>query len=83
MRTTITLDDDVAAAIERRRRELNHTLKQEVNDLLRTGLMRADEDQPKSDSARFRVQPLDVGELLIPIDDVEAALDIAEGPWRR
>jgi hypothetical protein len=82
MRTTLTIDDDVAAAIERRRHELHHTLKQEVNDLLRAGLMRADEDRPKRDSAGFRVQPLDVGELLIPIDDVNAALDIAEGPWR-
>jgi hypothetical protein len=83
MRTTLTIDDDVAAAIERRRRELHHTLKQEVNDLLRAGLMRADEDRPQCGSPGFRVQPLDVGELLIPIDDVEAALDIAEGPWRR
>jgi hypothetical protein len=82
MRTTLTIEDDLAAAIQHRRRELNHTLKQEVNDLLRAGLMRADEDHPKSDSGPFRVQPLDVGELLIPIDDVEAALDIAEGPWR-
>jgi hypothetical protein len=83
MRTTLTIDDDVVAAIERRRRELNHTLKQEVNDLLRAGLLRAKEDRPKSGSPGFRVQPLDVGELLVPIDDVEAALDIAEGPWRR
>jgi hypothetical protein len=83
MRTTLTIEDDVAVAIERRRRELNHSLKQEVNDLLRAGLLRADEDRPKSDSGPFRVQPLDVGELLIPIDDVEAALDLAEGPWRR
>jgi hypothetical protein len=82
MRTTLTIDDDVAAAIERRRRDLNHSLKQEVNDLLRAGLMRSDEDRPTSDSGGFRVQPLDVGELLVPIDDVEAALDIAEGPWR-
>jgi hypothetical protein len=82
MRTTLTIDDDVAAAIERRRRDLNHSLKQEVNALLRAGLMRADEDRPKGDPSRFRVQTLDVGELLIPIDDVEAALDIAEGPWR-
>jgi hypothetical protein len=83
MRTTLTIDDDVAAAIERRRRELNHTLKQEVNGLLRAGLLRAAEDSPKGGSRGFRVRPLDVGELLIPIDDVEAALDIAEGPWRR
>jgi len=81
MRTTLTLDDDVAAAIERRRRELRHSLKQEVNDLIRAGLTHVEQEQ--GETPRFRVEPLPVGELLIPIDDVQAALDIAEGPWRR
>jgi hypothetical protein len=82
MRTTLTLDDDVAAAIERRRRELNHTLKQEVNDLIRAGLAHEDERHAETERLAFRVQPLDVGELLIDVDDVNAALDIVEGPWR-
>jgi hypothetical protein len=80
MRTTLTLDADVAAAIELRRGKLHHSLKQEVNDLLRAGLTHMDQEQPET--PRFRVEPLPVGELLIPIDDVQAALDIAEGPWR-
>jgi hypothetical protein len=80
MRTTLTLDDDVAVALERRRRALNHTLKQEVNDLLRAGLVHVDQERPER--PRFRVEPLDIGELLIDIDDISAALDIAEGPWR-
>jgi hypothetical protein len=45
MRITVTLDDDVAAAIERRRRERNQSLKQVVNELLRVGLQHA--DQPR------------------------------------
>jgi hypothetical protein len=81
MRTTLTLDDDVAAAIERRRRELNHTLKQEVNDLIRAGLAREEDRDAEPQRPLFRVQPLDVGELLIDIDDVSEALDIAEGAW--
>jgi hypothetical protein len=80
MRTTLTLDDDVAAAVEHRRQERSHSLKQEVNELLRLGLRHADEPDPET--PRFRVQPLDTGGLLIDIDDVSAALDIAEGPWR-
>ncbi len=80
MRTTLTLDDDVAVAIERRRLEHNHSLKQEVNELIRVGLMHVDEPQLPAD--RFRVEPLPVGKLLIDVDDVSAALDIAEGPWR-
>lgn len=81
MRTTLTLDDDVAAAIERRRHELQHSLKQEVNDLIRVGLTHVGQGQPQT--PRFRVKPLPIGELLVPIDDVQGALDIAEGPWRR
>jgi hypothetical protein len=80
MRTTLTLEDDVAAAVERRRREQNHSLKQEVNDLIRLGLMHVDTDT--SQPPQFKVEPLDAGGLLIDIDDVSAALDIAEGPWR-
>ncbi len=81
MRTTLTLEDDVAAAIEHRRRERQHSLKQEVNELIRVGLLHVDEKSAKK-APRFRVEPLDAGGLLIDIDDVSAALDIAEGPWR-
>lgn len=80
MRTTITIEDDVAAALERRRRELDHSLKQEVNELLRAGLTYLEQERPAP--ARFRVTPLDVGDLLVSIDDVSAALDLAEGRRR-
>jgi plasmid stability protein len=80
MRTTLTLDDDLAAAIERRRREHNHSLKQEVNELIRVGLLHVDK-RPAA-IPRFRVEPLRAGGLLIDIDDVNAALDLAEGPRR-
>lgn len=38
MRTTLTLDDDVAAAVRRRQTEHGTGLKQEVNSLLRLAL---------------------------------------------
>lgn len=38
MRTTLTLDDDVAAALEQRRAQRGTGLRSEVNDLLRAGL---------------------------------------------
>ena len=79
-RTTITLEDDVAVAVERRRRKLNHTLKREVNDLLRAGLAELDRNAPAA--PRFRVAPFSTGGLLVSIDDVGEALDIAEGQWR-
>jgi hypothetical protein len=78
MRTTLTLDDDVAAALERRRRELNHSLKQEVNDLIRAGLVHVEQERPTAD--RFHVEPLDIGKPLVDnFDDISAVLAIAEG----
>jgi plasmid stability protein len=81
MRTTLTLEDDVAAAIEQRRREHRHSLKREVNELLRVGLEHVDEPRPISE---FRVEPLDVGGLLIDIDDMGALQEIFDAEdWER
>jgi plasmid stability protein len=46
MRTTLSLDDDVAAAIQRRRLARRTSLKEEVNELLRAGLA-AEPAQPE------------------------------------
>jgi hypothetical protein len=78
MRTTLTLDPDVATEIERRRRRDGRTLRQEVNDLLRIGLRHA--DAPPEPAERYEIRPLDAGDPLFPVDDVVAALDHAEGP---
>lgn len=80
MRTTLTLDDDVAVAVERRRREGSRALKDEINDLLRLGLLHADDKRPPT--LHFRVEPFSIGALLIDVDDVSSALDVAEGPRR-
>jgi hypothetical protein len=82
MRTTLTLDDDVAAAVEHRRRERNHSLKQEVNQLIRVGLLHVDE--PRPESPPFRVEPFDCGGLLVDIDDTGPVLDMIDAEeWRK
>jgi plasmid stability protein len=82
MRTTLTLDDDVAAAVERRRREHQHSLKHEVNELLRVGLLNVDREEPASPG--LRVEPWDGGECLFPnIDNVAEVLSIVEGDDHR
>jgi plasmid stability protein len=80
MRTTLTLEPDVAAQLERRRRERHSSLKAEVNHLLRVGLEHERESAPAAAAERFRVEPFSVGELLIDVDDVTAALDLIEPP---
>jgi hypothetical protein len=82
MRTTLTLEDDVAAAIERRRREHRHTLKQEVNELLRVGLLNVDRDQPAA--AGLQVEPWEGGRCLLPnVDNVAEVISIIEGDDHR
>ncbi len=64
MRTTLTLDDDVAAALERRRAERGTGLRREVNDLLRAGLAAADRARP-ADGVGYVLPTFDPGRALI------------------
>lgn len=84
MRTTLTLDPDVAAALERRRRERGTGLKQEVNDLLRAGLVAA--DQPPDDDWELPVhnsgkQLMDWREMkqILDDEDLERQLRLVRG----
>jgi hypothetical protein len=81
MRTTLTLDDDVAARLERLRTERRLTLKQLVNDALRAGLAALDEPPPRR--RRKPTSPVSLGGALLPVDDVSHALAVAEGDKRR
>jgi hypothetical protein len=79
MRTTLTLENDVAVAVERRRREHGHSLKEEVNELLRVGLLTV-ERTPAATNPRPSFEPLEAGECLMPnIDNIAEVLSIAEG----
>ena len=46
MRTTLTLADDVVAAVEKLRRERSIGLSEAVNDLVRAGLVREQSTAP-------------------------------------
>jgi len=78
MRTTLTLDDDVAARLERLRRARDSSLKDIVNDALRRGL--DDLTRRPKRSERFQTQSVDLGRLRLPsIDNVSESLAVAEG----
>jgi hypothetical protein len=78
MRTTLTIDDDVAAELERLRREKDLSLKEVVNDALRKGLRET--GRPPRRRERFQTRPLDVGRCLLPsLDSTAHALALAEG----
>jgi hypothetical protein len=81
-RTTLTLDPDVAAEIERRRGKRGTTLKAEVNDLLRAGLSRVSE--PTAPARRFETAVLPLGKPLVEsFDDIAEVLALAEGEKHR
>jgi Arc/MetJ family transcription regulator len=79
MRTTVTLDDDVAAELERLRRDGNRTFKDVVNDTLRAGLRpapahpveRVQYTQPRPLGARVDVS--DASAVLAMLDDEKYA----------
>ncbi len=79
MRTTLTLDDDVAAALNRVRKARKMGLKEAVNEAIRRGLAQmargADEPRPP-----YRTPAVSLGRCLVSsIDDVAEALAVAEG----
>lgn len=76
MRTTVTLDDDVAAALDRLRRERGLGLSEALNELVRRGLARPQEIQPFTQRTSAMQARIDVA-------NVAEALDLLEGPSAR
>jgi hypothetical protein len=82
MRTTLTLDDDVAARLQAEARRSGRPFKTVVNEYLRAALSQ----QKKVKAApTFRVASRALGgpQPGLTYDDVGALLDHAEGPHRR
>jgi hypothetical protein len=78
MRTTLTIDDDIAAALERLRRDRETSFKDLVNEALRRGVGEMT-SRPKRRKP-VRTRSVDLGTPLIPnIDNVAEILAVAEG----
>ena len=76
MRTTLSLDDDVAAAVQRLREERHIGLSDAVNELIRAGLAAPARRAP------FRQRTADLG-LRIDVSDVADALEHLDGAEAR
>ena len=76
MRTTIRLDDDVAAALERVRRERGLGLSAAINELVRAGLGAS---RPRR---AFRQRSHDLG-LRVDVSNVAEVLDLLDGAGSR
>lgn len=78
MRTTLSLDDDVAAALEKLRKRRKLSLKAAVNEALRQGL--AALSAPPGPKARARTRAVSLGRSLVGnVDNISEVLARAEG----
>jgi hypothetical protein len=82
MRTTLTLDDDVAAKLKTLVRRTGRAFREVVNDTLRRGLTKPP-SVPRT--ARFTVEARDLGALRpgLSRDSVADLIEQAEGPLHR
>ena len=82
MRTTLTLDEDVAALLERVRKARKTGLKHTVNEALRQGLRQM--TTPPKERRPYRTPSTDLGPSLVgSLDNIGQVLEIAEGPRHR
>ena len=82
MRTTLTLDADVAALLRRMQQTHALSFKVIVNEALRQGLRQM--ATPSGPSVRYRTPTVDLGRCLTgSLDDVAEVLAVAEREWFR
>lgn len=82
MRTTLTLDEDVAARLKAAVRKQRRPFKQLVNEALRGGLEAM--DRPRPARRPFRTKGFDLGPSLVgSLDNVEEVLSRVEGEGHR
>ncbi len=76
MRTTLTLDSDVAISLKRLCQERQVTMKDLVNEALREGIRQLEAPAPKEP---FQTASVSVGRCLIGnLDDIAEALELAD-----
>jgi hypothetical protein len=81
MRTTLTIEDDVAALLDRLRKSRDASLKDLVNEGLRRGLREMAAPKPREP---FRTRSVSLGRVrMAGVDNIGEVLATAEGePFR-
>ena len=82
MRTTLTIDDDVAAQLKAEQRRAGRPFKEIVNETLRSGLASRG---AVANSRRFAIAARDLGELRpgLSLDNVAELIEQVEGALHR
>lgn len=83
MRTTLSLDDDVAAQLDQIRARGKQPFKQVVNDVLRAGLGQLEREQSVRREGPY-TRAVSLGRPRLPsVDDISEALAVVEGEHYR
>ena len=77
MRTTLSLDDDVAASLERVQKIRKTSFKQLINDALRAGLKQLTASPGKQRT--YHTRTVNLGNCLMSLDNIAETLAVAEG----
>jgi hypothetical protein len=82
MRTTLTLDEDIAERLQAESQRTGRSFKEVVNEHLRTSLARS---RARKSMGEFRVASVDLGgpATIASYDDVAAVLEESEGVEHR
>lgn len=82
MRTTLTLDDDVAAKLRAEARQSGRPFREVVNEALRRGMA---DRRPRAPREPFRVVARDLGALRpgLGLDSIGDLIEQTEGPQHR
>jgi hypothetical protein len=82
MRTTLTLDDDVAAKLKAESRRAGRPFKEIVNETLRAGLASR---RVAAERPAFKIEARDLGEVRpgLSLDNVAELIEQAERPLHR
>jgi hypothetical protein len=82
VRTTLTLDDDVAAKLKAESRRAGRTFREIVNEALRRGLA---SQRAAIKRRSFKITPRDLGDLKpgLSLDNVAELIERVEGPLYR
>jgi hypothetical protein len=81
VRTTLTLDDDVAAKLEAEARRSGLSFKETVNTMLRIGIAARRGRLPRT-PFKVKALPLEPVDANFDFDNVEALLEQVEAPPR-
>jgi hypothetical protein len=82
MRTTLTLDDDVAVKLKAESQRAGRPFREIVNDALRRGL---ESRRATAQRRNFKITARDLGNLKpgLALDNVAELIELVEGPLHR